>query len=258
MERLLKGEVQLATVADTPITLAAFTRKDFSIVATLSASNGGPQLIVRTDRGIATAADLRGKRVGVLEGTRGHYFTETFLRFNGIDPADVHIVALDADDAAGALVRGEVDAAGLYDPSLDDALARLGAKAHALPALSFFSVYFNLISLPVSAGVSDEDLVKLLRALKRADELIRTQPARARAMTAKALKLDPKSFAATWKHYDYRLQLAPALVSSLEAQGRWAQRARLVPAAAPLPDSLDFIRSGPLRGVDPRAVRLRE
>lgn len=258
LEQLLAGQAQLATVADTPITFASFVRKDFAVVATLSSSGSELRMVARIDRGIAAAADLKGKRIGVLKGTSGHYFTETFLRFNGLEPTDVNIVALGASDAAGALVSGEVDAAGLFDPYVDDALHRLGAKARALPALGFFSLTFNLVSVPAAAGASDEDLVRVLRALKRADDLIRTQPERARAITAAALKIDPKPFEETWKHFDFRLQLAPALLSSLEAQARWAQRAQLVPAGSPLPDYLDFIRSGPLRRADPRAVRLRE
>ena len=258
LEQLLDGKAHLATVADTPITLASFGRKAFAIVATLSSPGDEMRMVVRVDHGIATAADLRGKRIGVLMGTSGHYFTETFLRFHGIDPADVSIVALESRDVAGALVSGQVDAAGLFAPHVDNALQRLGAKARAFPALSFFNLTFNLVSVPASAGASDDDVAKVLRALKRADDLISNQPKLAQAITAKALKIDPKTLEESWKQYDFHVQLAPSLLSSLEAQARWAQRAQLVPAGAPLPDYLNFIRSGPLRRVDSRAVRLRE
>jgi NitT/TauT family transport system substrate-binding protein len=170
----------------------------------------------------------------------------------------VSLVALQAGDPAGALVRGEVDAAGLFDPHAEDALRRLGARARALPAPGFFSATFNLVSVPASAGVSDENLVRLLRAARRAEALIHAEPERARRIVAAALKLDPKSFELDFKDHDFRLQLAPTLISTLEAQARWARREQLVPAEAQLPDYADFIRSGPLRRVDPRAVRLVE
>ena len=103
---------------------------------------------------------------------------------------------------------------------------------------------------------SDADLVKLLRAVRRASDLIRAEPERARGIVAAALKANPKEFEEVWKPYDFRLQLAPALLSSLEAQSRWALRDKLVPAGSVLPNYLDFIRPEPLRQVDARAVRL--
>jgi ABC-type nitrate/sulfonate/bicarbonate transport system substrate-binding protein len=255
---LQDGQAHVATVVDTPIVFASFARKDFAVIASLGSSGRDHHMVVRTDRGIGAAADLKGKRIGTLKSTSGHYFTETFLRFNGIDPDEVSIVALDADNVTGALQRGEVDAAGLFAPHVGEALRQLGAKARVLPTLGFFSTILNVVSVPAAAGASDEDLAKLLRALKRADDLIRTQPERARAITAAALKIDARAIEEAWGHYDFRLQLAPTLISSLEAQSRWALRAKLVPADARLPDYLDFVRSGPLRRVDPRAVRLVE
>ena len=243
-------------MADTPITFASFSRRDFAIVATLATSGSEHGLVVRNDRGIHTAADLKGKRIGTLMHTGGHYFTETFLRFNKLDPAEVSLVALPASDPVGALVRGEVDAAGLIAPHVADALRALGAKARVLPGPGFFRVTFNLVSVADSAGASDADLVKLLRAVRRATELIRAEPERARNIVAAALKFNPKEFEAVWKPYDFRLQLAPALLSSLEAQSRWALRDKLVPAGSQLPNYLDFIRPEPLRQVDARAVRL--
>lgn len=256
LKELLDGRAHFATVADTPITFASFSRKDFAIVATISSSGRDHRLVVRHDRGIRTAADLKGKRIGTLKGTSGHYFTETFLRFNGIDVSDVTIVALDAADAPGSLVRGEVDAAGLFDPHGQAALRRLGAQAGVLPAPGFFNVTFNLISVPASAGASDDDLARLLRALRRATELIRDQPDRSRNLVAAVLKIEPRELEDQWKAYDFRLQLAPALISSLEAQARWAQRAKLVAADAKPPDYTELIRAQPLRRVEPRAVRL--
>lgn len=256
LQQMLDGQAHFATVADTPITFASFSRRDFAIVATLSTSGPEHRLVVRNDRGIRSAADLKGKRIGTLTHTSAHYFTETFLRFNKLNPAEVSIVALPASDTVGALVRGEVDAAGLLGPHVSDALRALGDKARVLPGPGFFRVTYNLVSVAPSAGASDADLVKLLRAVRRASDLIRAEPERARGIVAAALKANPKEFEEVWKPYDFRLQLAPALLSSLEAQSRWALRDKLVPAGSVLPNYLDFIRPEPLRQVDARAVRL--
>ena len=256
LKHLLDGEAQVAGVTDTPITFASFARKDFAVIATLATSGREHRMVVRNDRGILEPKDLKGKRIGTLSGTSGHYFTETFLRFHGIEPAEVTIVTLKADDASAALVRGTVDAAGLFNPHGIDALRQLGTIGRVLPMPGFFSVHFNLVSVPSAAGASDADLARLLRGLRRAYELMQNEPAKSRDIVARALGADAKAIDDMGKDFDFRMQLAPTLISSLEAQARWALRARLVPAESKLPDYLDFIRAEPLRQVEPRAVRL--
>ena len=255
LERLLAGEAHFATVADTPIMLAGFTRRDFGILATTTLSGRENQIVVRTDRGIHQPADLQGKRLGVIKGTSGHYFADTFLLFHGVKIDKVTEQPLDPKDPVGALARGEVDAAALFGTSATDALNRLGSQGRVLPGPAFFSVTFNIVSRPASQGVSDEDAMKLLRAVQRATALLQREPERARAIVAKALKVSVEDLAKTWDGFEFRLQLSQALITTLEAEARWALRRRLVPAGE-IPDYLDLVRPEPLKKLDARAVNL--
>lgn len=256
LQHLLEGRAHFATAADVPIAVAAFAHKGFSIVATTMTSGTELRLVARQDRGIQRPADLKGKRIGTVKGTSGHYFVDTFLVFHGLKPSDVTLVALDASSAATALVNGEVDAAGLFEPQGRQAVKRLGPMGRVLPSPRFFTLTFNLVSAGADAGVSDDDVRKLLRAAARADALIHTEPDRARAIVARVLKLDAAALAEAWVDFDFKLQLGQPLVNTLEAQARWAMREGLVPAGQPIPDYLDYIRPEPLRQLDARAVRL--
>jgi len=255
LERLLAGQAHFATVADVPIMLAGFTRRDFGILATTALSGRENQIVVRTDRGIAKPADLQGKRLGVVAGTSGHYFADTFQLFFGLKLGALTEVPLDPKDPAGAIVRGDVDAAALFGTHVSDALHRLGAQGRVLPGPSFFSVSFNIVARPASAGVSDDDALKLLRAVQRAMVLIQRDPDRARAIVARSLKVPPADLATTWDDFEFRLQLAQPLITTLEAEARWALRRGLVPAS-PMPDYLDLLRVEPLKRLDARAVRI--
>lgn len=135
---------------------------------------------------------------------------------------------------------------------------RLGGRGEALPPMRYFSVLFNLLAAPQApgAGVGGDDDVRLLRALKRAEERIRRSPDEAIGIVASALKLERGAIAESWGNYEFRLHLGQALVDVLESQPRWAAREELVPARTPMPDFLDLLRPGPLRQVDARAVRL--
>ncbi len=256
LQQLLDGKAQIATVADVPIATASLTRKGFAIVATITNSGRENRLVVRQDRGIHSAADLKGKRIGTLVGTTGQYFTESVLLYSGLNVSDVTIVPLDPGDVIGPLQRGEIDAAGLFEPHGREALRRLGTQARALPLPEIISTTFNLVSVPSAAGASDGDILKLLRAVQRANQLIRDDPEQARKIVATALKIDPLALAESWNDYDFRLQLGQPLVTTLEAQARWAMRIKSGGDRTRIPDFLEFIRAEPLRRLDARAVRL--
>ena len=59
----------------------------------------------------------------------------------------------------------------------------------------------------------------------------------------------------TWDGFEFRLQLSQSLITTLEAEARWALRRRLVPAGE-VPDYLDLVRTEPLKKLAPRAVNL--
>lgn len=255
LEQLLAGEAHFATVADTPITLAGFTRRDFSILATTTVSGRENQIVARTDRSIQTPTDLSGKRLGVIQGTSGHYFADTFLLFHGVKLDSVIEQPLNTKDPVGALIRGEVDAAALFGIYVTDALNRLGPQGRIIAGPTFFSVTFNIVSRPANQGVSDDDALKFLRAVQRATVLLQREPHRARGIVAKALKVSEEDLSKTWDGFEFRLQLSQSLVTTLEAEARWAMRRKMV-SAGELPDYLDLIRTEPLKKLNARAVRI--
>lgn len=256
LQNLLDGQVQFATVGELPIVMAGFQRKDFAVVATYVTSGREFRMVVRKDRGIRSAKDLAGKRVGAIKGASSEYFADWFLTYQGVPTAEVETVALTPQDPIGPLARGEVDAAALFDPHGREALQRYGSQVVQLPSPTPFTNTLNIVSASTAVGARDEDIVKLLRAVARAMALMRSQPEVAKNIVANALKMDRQELARSWEDYDFKLHLGQPLVNRLEAQARWAQREKLSPPNAAMPDYLDLIRTGPLRSMDPRAVRL--
>lgn len=250
LQLMTEGRAQLATVADIPLMLAAHAGVPFQIIATMGASARDNSLVARSDRGIRSPADLQGKRIGYVRGTSSHYFTDSFLLYHGIARRSITLVALDPATAAEQLARGEVDAAGLYQPQGPRALALLGARGLLLPNPRTYTVTLNVVAQP---SVADDDLLRVLRALSRAEKLIDREPEHARSVLAARLRLDGPTMAAFWGQYNFRLALDQSLIITLEAQSRWALREGLVePGLAP--NFLDRLRPGPLKTLDPRAV----
>lgn len=251
LKHLTDREVDVATVADVPIVMAVHDGLPFHILATMTSARDN-SMVVRADRGIRTPADLRGKRVGFVRGTSGHYFTDTFLTYHGIGLNQITPVELDPVRAPQQVAAGEVDAAGLYQPHGAEALHLLGQQGRVLPAPRLYTATMNLVVRP---DLSDADAVKLLRALQRAQAYLRDDPLRAQALVASRLQIDRKAVADTWDLLNFRLALGQSLLTTLEAQSRWMRRTDQVRGETP-PDFLARLRPGPLRSVDPSAVTL--
>ena len=91
---LFNGEVDVATVAETPIVVNSFDRNDFAIFVTILDSAQHSKALARKDRNINAPQDLIGKKVATTIGTTAHFFMATFFALNGLDTADIEIVDL--------------------------------------------------------------------------------------------------------------------------------------------------------------------
>lgn len=75
------------------------------------------QLWVRTDRGVNSFRDLKGKKIPTAVGSTADVFLRTALKANGIDPSkDVEIINQRMPDAVSGFIAGAVPAVALWVP----------------------------------------------------------------------------------------------------------------------------------------------
>ena len=253
---MFDGQVQLATASELPVMFNSFTRSDYAIVATFATSAQDVKLVVRKSAGIETAAQLAGKRIGIVKGTSAHYFLDTFLLFSGMDPKKVELVPLPPEQIEQALKDRKIDAAAIWEPVAHKSLRALAEDGMVLPSGRLYTETFNLIAGRKVIADREADIVKLLRAVDRAQRWIRDRPTEAQAILKERLQEDQGFIDATWKDFTYRLSLNQSLVSTIEGEARWALREGYVPPERKTPNYLQFIDAGPLRKAAPAAVIL--
>lgn len=257
LDLVLAGKADLATVATLPLSQAITHQASPRILATIAGTSHDNAIVARTDRGIANAAGLEGKTIGVPLGTGAQFYLEAVLIDAGVNPEKVTLVDLPPAACVESLASGKVDAISIFSPWWHRASQALGPAGIKFTPELYVS-HWNLVTAgPVTARKADAS-VRLLRALRAAESFISSQPDRALATVAEAISLPPSELAAHWKDYSFHVHLPQSLVVALENEVRWARARGLSDRAAPMPNFLDYIDLRPLRGVDATSVKITQ
>jgi NitT/TauT family transport system substrate-binding protein len=242
---MLAGEVDLATVAETPMWRQAQRGRPLVLWATLAETRRSEWIIARGDRGITGPADVVGRRIAVPRGTTAEIYLLAFLDLYGIDRARVTIEDVQPQDMAARLAAGEVDVGCVWEPFASKIQSTLDH-----PVLMhddfIYRMTWNLV------GRSDRPVAaveRVLRAIDRADHRMLADDPRVVDGVARWCALEPELVRRTIPDHHYTLQLEGSLLTEIEEQVKLIDG----PAAAP-PDILGLIDARPLANVLPEAV----
>lgn len=253
LKQLLESKVQLATASDLPIMFRSFETVPFKVLATFATSSQDVKLVARKSSGVKSSADLKGKQVALVRGSAGQYVLDLTVLAAGLDPRTIVGVDLDLKHLSQAAVNPQIDAFALFQPGANQLIKLLGADAVVVPIPYLYTLTFNLIALRDRSGVLEDEQVKVLRALDRAVNFIKAEPAASMGILREHLKMDASDIATLWPDYRFALTLNQSLIATLESTARWAIQEQLVKALAP-PNYLDFIDVRLLKRVRPSAV----
>ncbi len=219
-EALYSGAADLGCMGDATAVIMASRSPDFVIIASHASGEHRHRVMVRADAPFETLADLRGKAIGVKEGTSTYGGLLAALNRAGLKPADVRLVDLTPGTMLEALLAGSIEAFAASEPTPSAAeekgarqLCTLGGLGNAYPILT-------LVNTTHFAG--REDLLKrFLQAMKQAAEYARAHPEEAaRIMSAETgLPLPRTQHAMALHRYD--LTLDQSIRTSLDKTARF-------------------------------------
>lgn len=254
-EAMIAGEVDAALCADTPIVTAAIEGEPFSVIATVATDSNDLKIVTRASTGIATASDLRGKRVGTRQGTAAHFFLHVLLTKYGMSDTDVNVHFDSFENITAALIAGELDAVSLRQPFIAQLETALGDDFVLIEEAGLYGKTMNLCVLADEQGADAEVQRRLVEAFILAEEAgVADTSGRIVANVAEDIGIEPHELCSCIITRG-AVGLQQSLVLNLEDQVRWAMDSGLATAAQP-PDVLAFIDPGPLDAVAPERVTL--
>lgn len=122
-------------------------------IASLIATSNADRLIAQP--GIKSVKDLKGKKVGVPEGTSGDTILSLALEKNGMTAKDIQRIPMDPTAITSAFAAGQIDAAGIWYPLV----ATIKQRVPNLVELATDNDFKDTMAFP-SAIVMQKDLAK--------------------------------------------------------------------------------------------------
>jgi NitT/TauT family transport system substrate-binding protein len=253
-DALKKGEVDVVACAEFIIVGKAFQKEKILGIATI-AKNLNELIIGRTDKGIKTIRDLKGKKVGVPRKTAAEFYLGRFLELNGMSIKEITLVDLLPSQLQDALAHGNVDAVIIWQPWASQIETQVLNDKVVWPAQSSQLLYWSIIGMDAWVANHPELIRKLLSSLIQAEEYLARHPGEAKAIVQTRLKYDDTYMAKIWPNQQSSVTLDQSLITAMEDEARWMIKNNLT-REKQIPDFVNYIYLDALKAIKPEAVNI--
>jgi len=253
IEALLKGEVEIAGMNEVPFIVRVFEKQKVSIYASLDKLQY-IYLIGRKDRGIRTAADLKGKRIGLPMGTVAEFYLGRFLELNGLSMKDVALVNT-APPSAVEAINSNLEGVVVWNPFAYQIRQQMADRTVILRVQSNQPAYAVAVARNDWLAAHKELIKRSLKAIAQAEQYVINHPSEARAIVQKRLNYDAAFMESVWAENQFSLSLDQSLITAMEDEARWMIKNNLTKEKN-VPNFLDYIYEDALKAIQPQAVNI--
>lgn len=206
LEAINTGNIDFgADVADTVPLFAQAAGAKLAYVAEEAASPSAQAVLVRSDSPIASAADLKGKKVAVTKGAGSHYLLLAALAKSGLNFKDIVPAYLTPADGRAAFIGGNVDAWVAWDPFLTSTQRQSGARTlvDGANGLAGYKRYY--LSSAAYADKRSDVLNVIFRKLDETGKWVKANPKDAATQLAGLWGIDAAIVEEANSHRSYRV-----------------------------------------------------
>ncbi|GEB48034.1 aliphatic sulfonate ABC transporter substrate-binding protein [Streptomyces cacaoi] len=148
--------------------------------------------------GITSMRDLKGKRVGVPEGTSGDMILNIALEKAGMTTGDIQKIAMDPSTVVSSFTSGKIDGAGIFYPSIDT----IKKKVPKMEEVASTKDTGDVFPTAFVAGnrVPEKKNTKVIKVLQQANDWRAQHPEESIALAAKMLHVTREQATADASH----------------------------------------------------------
>lgn len=254
LEALIGGQLDVAFMAEYPVSIASLREQPFGTFTTLSRYTAN-RMISKGSIGFEDPSSLSGKKIGTTKGSNTEFFTEALIEKFGVD---AEVINVSPPDIVPALARGDIDAGIMFPDFYPAAEKALGDDYREYRSDAYIA-WFVLSATPEMLNDRPDELAAFVRALIKAEDFIKANPEGAMAALAEATEgvLSMETIKTKFAEAEYEIGLANGLLDILEVQAKWVVGKGMV-EAEPTRDLIKgYLATGPLEAVDAARITLK-
>jgi ABC-type nitrate/sulfonate/bicarbonate transport system substrate-binding protein len=231
LDALVSGQVKIATCSETPVMFAAINEIPVRVIASVIKYEPF-DLVVGPN--IKSLDEIRAKRIGYSQGTTAHYYLANLLKSKGLTAADIAAVNLPVANFVPSLVGGAIDAFVWSEPLVSAALKQ--GPFNRLRSEGLYSAYGCVVAMQSIVDSQPEMLIRAVRTLMSAHEVVKNTPEQAMDIVSAKLKLERSSVPGFWKDLHFGDDMNPtSMTADLTKEAEWAFANNLVKPGAKMP-----------------------
>lgn len=199
-------------------------------------------ILVRTESGIASAKDLKGKKIAVPQGTAPAQGLNQILKDAGLPRDAVARVNANYGNMGQMLVAGSVDAMAGLEPFLTLTSEKMEGKSSLLMRMGKYVQGGGLFLISDKwAAANPTKVADAVAALWEAQQWVRQNQKEAAAIEAEFLKVEPRIVEVSFKVLTYDPLIDDFTAKSLQTTADYLAEEKLIPAPVKLEPHLEAL-----------------
>ncbi len=251
---VLRGEADIALAAEYNVVQKALANESIVTFGSVS-KNANLYLIARTDKGINSIADLKGKAIGVPLGSLPQFTLGRFLELNGLDITQVTLVNTLPAETANAMENGTIDAGIIAQPNIGLVESMFKDKTIKWPAQADQPYYVDAICTSNFAKTNPELIIRFLKTIVQAEKYVANNQDKAISIVAAKLNYTNAYLSSVWSDLRLSVSLDQSQILAMQDEARWSISNNLTNATS-IPNFLNYVYVDGLKSVKPAAVNI--
>lgn len=185
------GGIDFGGVGNPPASIGVTRGLPYEGIFVLNMLGDVESMAVRADKNIKSVKDLAGKTLAAPFGSTTHYLTLMALKEAGVDPSRVKMLDMSPSDALAAWLRGDIDAAYIWEPNLNKMVQNGGmllVGSHGMAKKGYPTWDIAVVMKPFAAKYPDY-VLKFVKSECAAIDYWLAKPKESAAIIARELSL---------------------------------------------------------------------